>query len=70
MSRRVLVTGAGSDLAASVRSPDPALAEPTTRLVTNSALSADEVAKRHAPALVHSWTVAAAERLHRRIETA
>jgi NAD(P)-dependent dehydrogenase (short-subunit alcohol dehydrogenase family) len=83
-----------TNLATSVRSPDPALAELTTKLVTRARLSAEEVAakvvdavdhgrylvltervgrlawlaKRYAPALVHSRTVAAAERLHRRIE--
>jgi NAD(P)-dependent dehydrogenase (short-subunit alcohol dehydrogenase family) len=83
-----------TNLAASARSSDPALGELTTKLVTRSRLSAEEVAekvvtavdrgkylvltepagrlawlaKRYAPALVHSRTVAAAERLHRRIE--
>jgi NAD(P)-dependent dehydrogenase (short-subunit alcohol dehydrogenase family) len=84
-----------TNLAASLRSPDPALTDLTTKLVSRSALSPDDVAakvvdavdhgrylvlteragrlawlaKRYAPALVHSRTVAAAERLHRRIET-
>jgi NAD(P)-dependent dehydrogenase (short-subunit alcohol dehydrogenase family) len=83
-----------TNLAASLRSPDPALTELTTKLVTRSALSPEDVAakvveavdrgrylvlteragrlawlaKRYAPALVHSRTVAAAERLHQRIE--
>jgi NAD(P)-dependent dehydrogenase (short-subunit alcohol dehydrogenase family) len=83
-----------TNLAASARSSDPALADLTTKLVTKSELSAEEVAvkvisavdrgtylvltepvgrlawiaKRYAPALVHGRTVAAAHRLHRRIE--
>jgi NAD(P)-dependent dehydrogenase (short-subunit alcohol dehydrogenase family) len=83
-----------TNLAASARSSDPALADLTTKLVTTSKLSPDDVAakvvaavdlgrylvltepvgrlawiaKRYAPALVHRRTVAAAHRLHRRIE--
>jgi NAD(P)-dependent dehydrogenase (short-subunit alcohol dehydrogenase family) len=83
-----------TNLAASVRSPDPALTDLTTKLVNRSALSPEDVAakvveavergrylvltertgrlawlaKRYAPALAHSRTVAAAERLHQRIE--
>jgi NAD(P)-dependent dehydrogenase (short-subunit alcohol dehydrogenase family) len=83
-----------TNLASSARSSDPALADLTTKLVTQSKLSPEAVAvkvvsavdrgrylvltepagrvawlaKRYAPALVHRRTVAAAERLHRRID--